>query len=130
LHDYLINNNLLFIITMKKTLNKIKISIVTLRTTIVLFLLKVMADWSDPIAAPDYWISEPKLTWHALLDEITKIAQILLIAIIFIVWIVSFLKIRKIEDKDQKKKKTKIVIVIIIILILMLIMVSYYYYNY
>ena len=114
---------------MKKTINKIKISLSTLWIAVISFSSKVMgqhrdSDWTVD-AQPDYWIYYPSELLTSPKSEspilAIKIVQILLITVIFIVWIVSFLKTRKIYDKTLKKKKIRNTIIVIAILILILI---------
>ena len=112
---------------MKKAINKIKISLSTLWIAIISFSSKVMglhSDWTVD-AQPDYWIYYPSELLTSPKSEspilAIKIVQILLIAVIFIVWIVSFLKIKKIDDKTLKKKKIRNTIIVIAIVILVLI---------
>ena len=121
---------------MKKTLKKSKSFLVMLWTTIISTPFKVIGQelekferyWSDDFGfAPMYWIenyhpevyepSEPSV----IIATIIKIAPRLLIAITFIVWIVSFIKIRKINDKTLKKKKIKKTVIIVSILIILII---------
>ena len=120
---------------MKKTFSKIKSGLVAFRIALISFPLKVKGlddwEWKNPQAQPDYWIYYPseRLYWvpspiepaETIVDTIIKIAPRLLIAITFIVWIVSFLKIRKIDNKAVKKKRIKKTIIIITILIILVV---------
>ena len=113
---------------MNKIFNKIKVCLATLRIALISFPLKArgLENWTQE---PNHW---PMLYWvpspieeipaePTLMDTIIKITPRLLIAITFIVWIVSFIRIRKINDKTLKKKKTKKTFVIMIILITLII---------
>ena len=117
---------------MKKIFNKIKASLVVFRVALISFPLKVKGlwnwEWKDPDPQPDYWIYYPSekllsspVEETTIIDTIIKTVPRLLVAITFIVWIVSFIKIRKIDDRTLKKKKTKKAVVIIIILITLII---------
>lgn len=111
---------------MKRFFNKIKAGLVAFRIALISFPLKVkgLDDWWW---APMYWIenyhpevyepSEPSV----IIATIIKIAPRLLVAITFIVWTISFIKLRKINDKTLKKKKIRNTIIVIAILILILI---------
>ena len=114
---------------MKKTLSKIKVSLATAWIAIISFSSKVFGQrfnnsmWHMQtfywVEMPEKYISPEPLTstgWTTSI--IIKIAQILLVAIIFIVWIISFIKIKKIDDKALKKKKIKNTIIIMILLII------------
>ncbi len=61
-----------------------------------------------------YWVPQPE----SKIDIAIKIFPRLLVAITFIVWIVSFLKIRKIDDKVEKKKIIKKIIIILLAIII------------
>ena len=119
---------------MKKFFNKIKAGLVAFRIALISFLLKVkgLDDWWWAYPQSDYWVYQPRVQWiywvpssvepaETIVDTIIKIAPRLLIAITFMVWIVSFIKIRKIDDKTLKKKKIRNTIIVIAILILILI---------
>ena len=120
---------------MKKAFEKIKTGLVVFRLALISFPLKVKwlrwEDWEWAYPQSEYWIYNPEpvqvLYWvpssvepaETIVDTIIKIAPRLLIAITFIVWIVSFLKIRKIDNKAVKKKRIKKTIIIITILIIL-----------
>lgn len=131
---------------MRKFFSKIKSCLAAFRTALISFPFKVKGqgnwEWVDP--QPDYWIitrTEP-IIWQqwlywvpsfsshleqttTIVDTIIKIAPRLLIALTFIIWIVSFIKIKKIEDKTLRKrkiKKTTIIIAILIVLIVCLLL--------
>lgn len=112
---------------MGKTINKIKMSLSTLWIAIISFSSKVMGEhpyWVNSPAQPDYWIPTELLTSPKSESPIIaiKIAQVLFVTIIFIVWTISFIKIRKIDDKNQREKKIRNTIIIIAILVLLLIL--------
>ena len=117
---------------MKKIFNKIKASLVVFRVALISFPLKVKGlwnwEWKDPDPQPDYWIYYPSekllsspVEQTTIIDTIIKIVPRLLVAITFIVWIVSFIKIRKIDDKTVKKKKIRNAIIIISVLVILII---------
>ena len=117
---------------MKKIFNKIKVSLVVFRVALISFPLKVKGlwnwEWKDPDPQPDYWIYYPSekllsspVEQTTIIDTIIKIIPRLLVAITFIVWIVSFIKIRKIDDKTVKKKKIRNTVIIISILIILIV---------
>ena len=121
---------------MKKTLKKSKSFLVMLWTTIISTPFKVIGQelesfkqyWKDDFGfEPMYWIenyhpgiyepSEPSV----IIATIIKIAPRLLVVITFIVWIVSFIKIKKLDDKTLKKKKIIKTVIIVSILIILII---------
>jgi len=110
---------------MKKTLNKIKIVLTSLRVIIISLPYKVMGitvrTKEDLHFQSDYWIRPVYPESLPITEWFIKIAQILLIAVIFTVWIINFIKIKKINNKALKKKKIKKTITIIYILISILI---------
>jgi len=117
---------------MKKIFNKIKASLIVFWVTLISFPLKVKGlwnwEWKDPDPQPDYWIYYPSekllsspVEETTIIDTIIKIVPRLLVAITFIVWIVSFIKIRKIDDKTVKKKKIRNAIIIISVLVILII---------
>jgi len=117
---------------MKKIFNKIKASLVVFRVALISFPLKVKGlwnwEWKDPDPQPDYWIYYPSekllsspVEETTIIDTIIKTVPRLLVAITFIVWIVSFIKIRKIDDKTVKKKKIRNTVIIISILIILIV---------
>ena len=127
-----VNNDLLrkYYWSMKKLFTKIKISLATLRITIISFFPKVIGQngWPEPRYQPVYWVIksfdlvEPEPSkLSIIISTIIKIGPRLLIAITFIVWIVSFIRIRKTDDKDIKKKKIKKTIIIISLLAILII---------
>lgn len=112
---------------MKRFFNKIKVCLVAFRIALISFPLKVKGvKVTQPgVYYPSelYWVPssiEPEPT-TTIVDTIMKIAPRLLIAVTFIVWIISFIKIRKIDDKDIKKKKIKNTIIIISVLVILII---------
>ncbi len=118
---------------MGKTCKKIKAGLDAFWIALLSFPFKVKGlkgrEWEDP--QPDYWIYYPsqEVYWvpphiehepaTTIVDTIIKIVPRLLIAITFIIGIVSFIRIKKIDDKDIKKKKIKKTIIIITILIIL-----------
>jgi hypothetical protein len=114
---------------MKKFFNKIKSGLTTFWIALMYFPFRVKGQerwkWVNPEAQPDYWIYYPseKILWPSSTERtmmiIEKIIPRLLVTVIFIVWIVSFIKIRKIDDKTLKKKKIKNTIIIITILVIL-----------
>ena len=106
---------------MKKTFNKIKAVLTTFWLTLFSFSSKVMwQERADP--QPMYWVyieTLPSQEWNVVIA--VKIIQRLLVAITFVVWIISFMKIRKIDDKAVKKKKIRNAVIIISILIILII---------
>ena len=106
---------------MKKIFNKIKVCLVAFRIALISFPLKVKGvKVTQPgVYYPSelYWVPSPAKPT----DISIKLIPRLLIAITFIVWIVSFLKIRKIDDKTLKKKKIKKTIIIISLLAILII---------
>ena len=120
---------------MKKTFNKIKTSIATLWVVIISFFSKVLWEfWQETLYDihwnPTYFevlygvwypYDVPSPETSTLIDVVIKISKRPLIGITFIVWIISFIKIRKIEDKAQKKKKIKRAIIAISILVVLIV---------
>ena len=120
---------------MKKFFTKIKTCLAAFRVALISFPLKANGlkanGWVQRDPQPDYWIYYPSeiLYWvpspveqtTTIIDTIIKIVPRLLIAITFIVWIISFIKIRKIDDKILKKKKIKNTIIVISILIILIV---------
>ena len=117
---------------MKKYFNKIKSVLTTFWVILASFSSKVMWQldetidgWHiqnqsyDPYVQGIYWVPQPE----SKIDIAIKIFPRLLVAITFIVWIISFIKIRKIDDKALKKKKTKGTIYIMTILVILIIIV-------
>ena len=113
---------------MKKSLNKIKLSLAMLWTVIISFLSKVLAqEWGQPAldysVQEAYWVYNPKPSPEALILIAIKILQRLLVAIVLVLWIINFIKIRKIDDKIQKKEKIKkTIITMAVMLIIMLLL--------
>lgn len=118
---------------MKRTLTKIKVMLSALWIVIISLPSKIIGLTTSMHRTPQmlYWVPETPDIEYFPPEPLTsaewtpiiaiKIAQILLVAIIFIIWIVSFIKIKKIEDKNLKKKKIRNTIIIITILVLLLI---------
>ena len=127
---------------MKSETNK-KIGLVAMLTTLLWFPVKSLwnssewfsnEDWWEIKQFSDYWIGVQGLYWvpnpdgefnHAVINSF-KIADFILVVVTFLVWIISFLKIRKIKDKDLKHKKTKMTFWIIFVLILIIVLISLY----
>ena len=120
---------------MKKIFNKIKLGLATLWITLISFFSKVMGGLSKWPTEQKFWdmhnvqeilywvprhpeIPEPPKS-TILLATVDKIIPRVLIAITFFIWIVSFVKIRKIDDKTVKKKKIRNAIIIISILVIL-----------
>lgn len=111
---------------MKKLLTKTKTVLATLWIALISFPFKTLSIqtfyWVP--SAQEYRVkpisayTEPTTS---LMDTIIKIAPRLLVAVTFIIWIVSFIKIRKIDDKNLKKKKIKNTIIIISILVILIV---------
>lgn len=130
---------------MSKGLNKIKFSLAAIWASISSFPFKALGREIEDFQT-EYWILPSKTTsqrgkeidieapmqwiyWVPFPSEpapITaiKIAQMWLAAIIFIVWIISFIKIRKIDDKSLKKKKIKRTIVILLAILFVILLMS------
>ena len=70
--------------------------------------------------------SEPSST-SSIIDIAVKCIEGVLVAAIFLVWIISFLRIRKIEDKDLKSKKIKRTVIAIVVLLVIWILVWLWY---
>lgn len=115
---------------MKKYFIKIKAILTILWGTLISFSSKVIGQFEDTIDGwniqdkrynPNvqwiYWVPSPE----PKIGLAVNIAQILLIAVTFIVWIVSFIKIRKIDDRAVKKKKIRNAVIIISILVILII---------
>ncbi len=115
---------------MKKYFIKIKAILTILWVTLISFSSKVIGQFEDTIDGwniqdkrynPNvqwiYWVPSPE----PKIGLAVNIAQILLIAVTFIVWIVSFIKIRKIDDRAVKKKKIRNAVIIISILVILII---------
>lgn len=84
--------------------------------------------WAPPFFEGEilYWSQTIKSEQLSTPSESTvilaiKIASLLLVAVIFIFWIVSFIKIRKIDDKVVKRNKIKNVVIIVSILVILII---------
>lgn len=112
---------------MKKYFNKIKSVLTTFWVILASFSSKVMWQLDETIdgwhiqnqsydqyVQGIYWVPQPE----SKIDIAIKIFPRLLVAITFIVWIVSFLKIRKIDDKVEKKKMIKKIIIILLAIII------------
>ena len=124
---------------MKSNTNK-KLGLVAMLTTLLWFPVKSFwnssewfsnEDWWEIKQFSDYWIGVQGLYWvpnpdeefnHAVINSF-KIADFILVVVTFLVWIISFLKIRKINDKDLRRKKiikTLCIIAVLIVIILLL----------
>lgn len=112
---------------MKKYFRKMKAVLTTFWVTLLSFSSKVMGQLDETIVGWQvqnqsydqpvqgiYWVPQPE----SKIDIAIKIFPRLLVAITFIVWIVSFLKIRKIDDKVEKKKMIKKIIIILLTIII------------
>ena len=115
---------------MKKFFTKIKTCLAAFRVALISFPLKAkgLKDWiwTNYQIQDLYWVPSPIEEMPVeqtttIIDTIIKIVPRLLIAITFIVWIISFIKIRKIDDKILKKKKIKNTIIVISILIILIV---------
>ena len=116
---------------MKKYFKKIKTNLVALWIAIISFPSKVLAHpphypYDMQFMQTFYWIERPSdmeilEPAESTIDIIIKSAPRLLIAITFIVWIVSFIKIRRIDDKTVRRKRIKKAIIIISILVILII---------
>jgi len=113
---------------MKKFFNKIKTSLIAFWIALISIPSKVLSQHissTESSMQTFYWVEKPwkigeSITLQkspTIVDMIIKIAPRLLVAITFIFWIISFIKIRKINDKTLRKKKTKKAVIIMIILI-------------
>jgi len=112
---------------MKKLLTKIKTVLTTLWITLISFSSKVMGQFTmvkeikyQKEMASLYW-PPPMQRMEILVNITTKITSLLLVAITLVFWIVSFIKIRKIDDKTLKKKKIKNTIIIVSILVILIV---------
>ena len=109
---------------MKKLLTKIKAVLTAFFVILVSFSSKVM--WQERAnpqpSQPMYWVyieALPSQEWNFVIA--VKVVQRLLVAITFVVWIISFMKIRKIDDKTVKKKKIRNAVIIVSILVILII---------
>ena len=116
---------------MKKTINKIKVSLTMLWVAVTSFFSRVIGEsviigrpGDDDYYGPEllYWVKDPRpAEIPQILHGIRNIWQRVLIGVVFIIWIISFFRIRKTKDKTLKKKRTKIAIIVISILLIVLI---------
>lgn len=118
---------------MKKYFSKMKAVLTTFWVTLLSFSSKVMGQLDETIdgwhiqnqsydqyVQGIYWVPQPE----SKIDIAIKIFPRLLVAITFIVWIVSFLKIRKIDDKVEKKKIIKKIIIILLAIIIVTFLIT------
>ena len=110
---------------MKKAFNKIKICLINFWIALISLPLKVIGWWEDKddyAMQAMYWVQRPTqgLPSPDLTTPILKMVQYLLLGTIFIVWIISFIKIRKIDDKALKQKKIKKTVIIILIILIII----------
>ena len=128
---------------MKKSLSKITSAAVMICASAYSFIAKatghkVFVKYQSH-AQTDYWIRmdrelpDPETTslLTTILITIGKCMEYILIGLILIIWLLSYLKIRKIEDKKLKAKKIKntAIVIWIIIIITILIAVSKWMYR-
>lgn len=115
---------------MKKFFNKLKAGLIAFRIALISFPLKVkwLNDWWWAYPQSDYWVYQPRVQWIYWVpssvnsvDVFIKLIPRLLVVITFIVWIVSFIRIRKIDDKTVRRKKIKKAIIIISLLIILVV---------
>jgi hypothetical protein len=121
---------------MKKVFNKIKACLISLQIMLISFSSKVMAwtfetevmeleeleTWKYENPQPSYWIPYQRFSSPVEpTDTIIKTIPRLLVVITFVVWIVSFIKIRKIDDKVVKRKKIKNAVITVSILVVLII---------
>ena len=125
---------------MKKTFLKIRWFFVMACAAIASFVSKAMWQAIDNDRGAQqwfYWVYrsrpipvsvalEPSST-SSIIDTVVKCFEFVLFAAIFVVWIVSFLKIRKIEDKELKSNKIKRSIIAIVVLLVIWILVWLWY---
>ncbi len=125
---------------MKKLPSLFKTSVIIYFAGIASFLSKVMWNslgfWhSMPgIQQPMYWVPMDEYSYEpvsssasSIISTVVKCIEGVLIGVIFLVWIISFLRIRKIEDKELKSKKIKNAIITIIILLVIGILIWLWY---
>ena len=120
---------------MKKTFYEIKSILTAFWMTLISFSSKAMGQelyWAPPFLMdemnmrpePMYWVEyNPEMYKPELLLIIAKIASLLLVVLTFVFWIISFIRIRKIDDRNLKKKKIKNTIIIISILVILIVVI-------
>lgn len=130
---------------MKKTFNKIKSVLIAVWIALISFSSKAIGKMEEVVinpqikyAEPEYWI-EKFPAWYSMGQELywtpspidttdwklIRIACYLLVLVVFVFWIISYLKIRKFDDKALKKKKIKNTVIVISILIILIIALSF-----
>ena len=128
---------------MKKSLSKITSAAVMLCAGAYSFITKATGHDGfvkyRSFAQTDYWIrmdrelTVPETTslLTTILTTIGKCMEYILIGLVLIIWLLSYLKIRKIEDKKLKAKKIKntAIVIWIIVIITILIAVSKWMYR-
>ncbi len=114
---------------MKRFFHKIKASLVAFWIALISFPLKVkwLDGWIQDVQVQLlYAAPQPEPTQWEKLTMIIKTFSIPIIFIFWIIfWIISFVKIRKIDDKTLRKKKIKNTVIIISILILLIILLIF-----
>ena len=126
---------------MKKFFSKIRSLVIMSFAAVASFVSKAMWQAIDNDRGAQewfYWVYRPRpiipisidpepSSTSSIIDTVVKCFEYVLFAAIFVVWIVSFLKIRKIEDKELKSKKIKRTVIAIVVLLVIWILVWLWY---